>query len=555
MISLHSAQGITPDGGGIMKITCLGAAGCVTGSCFLLNNGKQYLVDCGLFQGGKQMEAMNRQEWGFKPEEISALFLTHAHIDHSGRIPKLVRDGFRGKIYTTLQSVELCKILLLDSAQIQEMEAEWRTRKNRRRGDPDVEPLYTVAEAEACFPLFQVIERDEMIHIDSRLSVRFRNAGHILGSSILEVWSGAPPNTHKVVFSGDLGRKDQLILKDPHIVFNADTLFVESTYGNRNHRSFEDSRQELRDAILYSYKNKEKVLIPSFAVERTQEILYVLGEFFRQELIPKMPVYLDSPLAIAATQIFQQMKDCYDEKTNAIVDQGYDPFDFPELILSRRTQDSIAINERSGPAIVIAGNGMCTAGRIKHHLKHNLWRQGSSLVIVGFQAQGSIGRKIIEGAETVKIFGEKLVVKAKVFTIGGFSAHADQSNLLEWIGHFENPRMRVYVVHGEQIVSQSFAEILHERFGLSASVPSLGEVLTITPEELEVAPVEEVEIPWQQSRMKIIRQLEKLYSLWRESPQALQPELLQDLAGQLSEMEGRLDGILQQAASNADKTR
>ncbi len=535
-----------------MQITCLGAAGCVTGSCFLIDNGKKYLVDCGLFQGGKQMEALNRQPWGFDPADIQALFLTHAHIDHSGRIPKLVKDGFRGRIYTTLPTAELCKILLLDSAHIQESEAEWQSRKNRRRGEPEVEPLYVEADVMACFPLLEVVANNQVINVDSRFKVRFRNAGHILGSAILEFWSNAPSNSCKVVFSGDLGQKDQLIVRDPHSIFDADVLFIESTYGNRDHRSFEESKQELLGAIRYSHRHQEKVMIPAFAVERTQEILYVLGEFFRDRLIPSMPVYLDSPLAIAATEIFRQMKTFYDADAIAIVNEGHDPFDFPQLILSRTAEDSIAINQTPGPAIIIAGNGMCTAGRIKHHLKHNLWRKGSSLVVVGFQANGSIGRRIIEGAKSVKIFGEKVIVRAKVFTIGGFSAHAGQSDLLAWIDHFRNPAMRVYVTHGERGVSESFAQLVEKKFQLTAHVPDIGDLIVVTP------PAPEVTAPrpaskWRRDVARLVETAEALVTIREQSPEALSAETLRQVEEELARTQERLAKILRGARESADK--
>jgi metallo-beta-lactamase family protein len=530
-----------------MQITCLGAAGFVTGSCYLLENDKKYLIDCGLFQGGRQMEAMNRQGWGFHPRDISALFLTHAHIDHCGRIPKLVKEGFRGKIYATLPTAELCKILLLDSAHIQEMEAEWQTRKNRRAGDVDVEPLYTVADAEACFPHFEIVTKEERFPLQPGLQVRFRNAGHILGSSILEIWSGSAPNAHKVVFSGDLGRKDQLIVKDPQTIFSADTLFIESTYGNRNHRSFEESIKELLEAIHYSYQHKEKVLIPVFAVERTQEILYILGEFFRHGQIPSMPVYLDSPLAIAATEIFRRMQSFFDEDAKAILQKGHDLFGFPQLIFSHTTQESIAINQKPGAAIILAGNGMCTAGRIKHHLKHNLWRRGASLVIVGFQAEGTLGRKIVDGAENVRIFGEPIAVRAKVFTIGGFSAHADQADLLEWISHFENPHMRIYVIHGERNISEDFSKVIQERLGFTASVPGVGDIVGLAPAEAKFTGDRVAEAEWQQQLARITQKLEKLQALHGEISKTGSAELLQNLLARLTQAESNLEVILNEA--------
>jgi len=406
----------------MIRITCLGGVGSVTGSCYLVESpqSKKILVDCGLFQGGRQMESRNREEWGFDPGEIQTLFLTHAHVDHSGRIPKLVKDGFKGKIITSPPTAELCEIMLLDAAHIQEMDAEWQTRKNKRQAKKDITPLYTTEDAEASLKLLSPIERDNVVTVDPGMKARLRNAGHILGSSILELWVEEGGETFKVVFSGDLGKKDQLIVRDPHEIFDADYLFVESTYGNRQHRDMEGSKKELVDAIQYSVSFGEKIVIPAFAVERTQEILYILGEFLRDGLIPDIPIYLDSPLAIKATEIFRRNKKYYDEEAKAIVDSGYDPFGMPNLRFTSTTKESIAINEKPGSAIIIAGSGMCTAGRIKHHLKHNLWREGASIVIVGFQAKGTTGRKIVDGAKQVKIFRENVAVRAKVFTIGGF---------------------------------------------------------------------------------------------------------------------------------------
>ncbi len=465
----------------------------MTGSCYLVEspNSKKVLVDCGLFQGGRQIEGRNREEWGFDPKEIETLFLTHAHIDHSGRIPKLVKDGFKGRIITSPPTAELCEIMLLDAAHIQEMDAEWQTRKNKRQAKTDVTPLYTTEDAEASLKLICPMERDHIIAVEPGIKARLRNAGHILGSSILELWVEEAGEPLKIVFSGDLGKKDQLIVKDPHEIFDADYLFVESTYGNRRHRTFEDSKHELVEAIHYSVSAGEKIIIPAFAVERTQELLYVLGEFLRDGLIPDIPIYLDSPLAIKATEIFRKNKKYYDEEAKAIVDSGYDPFGMSNLRFTPTTKESIAINETSGSAIVIAGSGMCTAGRIKHHLKHNLWRAGASIVIVGFQAKGTTGRKIVEGAKQVKIFREDVAVRAKVFTIGGFSAHADQEDLLEWVSHFEsNPK--VFVVHGEATASEALADKIQERLHLIAHIPMWKERLILKPRDLvsEKPPVE-----------------------------------------------------------------
>lgn len=478
----------------MIRVSCLGGVGTVTGSSYLIEDSqdKKVLVDCGLFQGGKQIENRNWQDWGFDPQKISALFLTHAHIDHSGRIPKLVRDGFQGKIITSPPTSELCEVMLMDSAHIQEMEAIWQTRKNKRLSLKEVTPLYTMEDAEASLKLFQPVERDQIIEIEPGIKARLRNAGHILGSSILELWVEQDGGDTKIVFSGDLGKRHQLIVKDPHEIFDADYVFLESTYGNRRHRSFDESKAELLEAIEHAVSNSEKVLIPAFAVERTQEILYVLGEFHRNGKLPDIPVYLDSPLAIRATKIFRKNKKYYDEEALEIVDQGHDPFDMPNLRFTETTKESMEINEQTGPAIIIAGNGMCTAGRIKHHLKHNLWREGASMVIIGFQAKGTTGRKIVDGAKRIKIFRENVAVRAKVFTIGGFSAHADQGDLLEWVANFEsNPS--IFLVHGEPTASNALGQKIREQFNFKVHVPKWKDRLVLKAREasLEGPPEEE----------------------------------------------------------------
>ena len=477
----------------MIKITCMGAAGTVTGSNYLIEDsrGKRIVVDCGLFQGGKQTEWRNTADWGFDPREIDTLLLTHAHIDHSGRIPKLVKDGFRGRIITSPPTAQLCEIMLLDSGHVQEMDAEWQTRRNRRKSKKGIEPLYTVEDAQKSLQYLSPVERDQIIDIEPGIKARFLNAGHILGSSIIELWIEDGEAETKIVFSGDIGKDSQLIVKDPTEVAQADYLFIESTYGNRLHRSFKDSKAELLDAIRYAVSNNEKVVIPAFAVERTQEILYILGEFQRSGSLPDIPIYLDSPLAIKATEIFRKNKKYFDEEAMAIVERGFDPFDMPNLKFTLTTEESIAINKKPGSAIVIAGSGMCTAGRIKHHLKHNLWRPGASVIIVGFQAMGTTGRRIVDGEKRVRVFGEDVAVAAKVFTIGGFSAHADQKGLLEWAGHFAAAHPRVFVIHGEATASEALAAKLREDLNLEAYVPKLGESLTLEPQKVTRAPAPE----------------------------------------------------------------
>ena len=427
--------------------------------------------------------------------------------------------------------------MLLDAAHIQEMDAEWQSRKNKRQNRGEIDPLYTIADAEASLGRLQPVERNEILDIEPGVRARLRNAGHILGSSILELWVEENGESIKLVFSGDLGKRDQLIVQDPHEIFDADYLFVESTYGNRLHRSFEDSKRELLEAIQFAVSHNEKIMIPAFAVERTQEILYILGEYQRDGLLPDIPIYLDSPLAIKATEIFRKNKKYYDEEARAIVNQGYDPFSMPNLKFTAGTNESIAINEKKGSAIVIAGSGMCTAGRIKHHLKHNLWREGASMVIVGFQAKGTTGRQIVDGAKQVKIFRENVAVKAKVFTIGGFSAHADQNDLLEWVGHFESTP-RVFVVHGEATASETLAEKIREKFKLEVHVPQWKERLILKPREVSYERAEEPEpLPDVRNMMlnsvidveKELKRLRKRISAM-DKPDGLEPEEVDRLA-------------------------
>jgi len=534
----------------MVRVTCLGAAGTVTGSNFLIETpqGTKVLVDCGLFQGGKELEGRNWQEWGFDPKQIHTLFLTHAHIDHSGRIPKLVKDGFQGRIITSPPTAELCRIMLLDSAHIQEMDAEWQTRKNRRQSRGEILPLYTTEDAEASLKRLFPVERDQIVEAEPGVKARLRNAGHILGSCILELWIDTNENEPiKIVFSGDLGKKNQLIVKDPHEVFDADYLFMESTYGNRLHRSLDESKEELLEAIRYAFSHGEKILIPAFAVERTQEIIYLLAEFHRAGLLPDIPVYLDSPLAIKATEIFRRNRKYYDEEASAIAARGHDPFDLPNLHFTESTRQSQSINEATGSAIVIAGNGMATAGRIKHHLKHNLWRQGASVVIVGFQAVGTTGRKIVDGAKQVKIFGENVSVKAKVFTIGGFSAHADQKDLMEWVAHFES-KPRVFVIHGERTASEALAQKIRDLLQMETYLPKWKERLVLRAREVAVEAPAAAEAPpdVQTAMLNLIVDLENELKLLRKGirSEGAQRRLSEDDLDRLRYIRGEIQAAL-----------
>lgn len=531
----------------MVKVTCFGAARSVTGSNYLIETpgGSKFVVDCGLFQGAKALERNNWSEWGYNPKDINNLILTHAHIDHSGRIPKFVKDGFSGRIVTSPPTAELCRVMLLDSAHVQEMEAEWQTRKNRRQAKNPTLPLYTKADAEKSLEFLWPVELDEMIDLEPGVKVRLRNSGHVLGSCAVEIWLKNGPTETKIVFSGDLGKQDQLIVKEPFRIEGADYLFVESTYGNRLHRNFEDSKAEFLEAIKYAVSNREKVIIPAFALERTQEILYILGEFSREGKIPQIPIFLDSPLAIRATEIFRKNKRYFDEDAQSLVVRGLDPFDMPNLRMTLSAAESMKINEYKGPAIIISANGMCSAGRIKHHLKHNLWRPGSSLVIVGFQGEGTPGRQIVEGAKSVRIFGEKVAVRSRVFTIGGFSAHADQADLLNWIGHFQQkPPPKVFVIHGEPSTIDIFANKIRKKFAFEVYTPRLREMLILErgKEVEELLPTVE-ETDYEKETIEMAAELEKAISSLKQHFKQTGKTLAQEELDRLREMRDEIQLI------------
>ncbi len=466
-----------------MKIRFLGAARTVTGSCFVLEmNGHRFAVDCGMHQGNNEIDKRNWDTTLYEPETLEFILVTHAHIDHSGLLPRLVQHGFKGPIFTTPPTRDLLHIMLRDSAHIQEMESSWKTRKKLRRGDKGPEPLYSMKDVEKTLPLIKGIGYGADFHPCDGLTVHFRDAGHILGAAMVELQHEENSRPVTTLFSGDLGRPSQLIIKDPSIVEQADYLFLESTYGNRDHKNEKESLDELAEALAYSYGKGEKVIIPAFAVERTQEMIYCLHLLSREGRLPAdMPIYVDSPLAIQATRIFRQYVDYFDEEAKAILGRGDDRLALPQLSFTLSTQDSMAINEATGPAVIISASGMANAGRIKHHLKHNLWRKGASIVFVGFQAQGTTGRRLVDGADKVRLFNEDVSVEAKIFTINGFSAHAGQSQILDWLGHFQSPGMRVFLVHGEHEGQKVLAEQIEQRFGYDVSIPDYLEEITLVP--------------------------------------------------------------------------
>ncbi|MDI6801881.1 MAG: MBL fold metallo-hydrolase [Thermodesulfovibrionales bacterium] len=460
-----------------MKIKFLGGVRTVTGTCFHISvNDMQMLVDCGMHQGEDAYE-MNKAQFQFNPGDINYLFLTHAHIDHSGLIPRLVREGFRGRIITTSATADLAEIMLYDSAHIQEKDAEWLTKKAARAGkDIIYEPLYTVDDVKTIIPFFERKPYGNIERIGKGIKYRFIDAGHILGSGTLEIWYQDSPIEKRIVFSGDIGKKGNPIIKDPQIVETSDYVVMESTYGNRLHKSMEESIDELVEAIKITFKRGGNVLIPAFAVGRTQDILYVLNSLVREGRLYNLNVYIDSPLAEEATKVYLAHPECFDEEAVKLLQaiKG----DAVKLHFTKSIEESQKINKIKSGAIIIAGSGMCDGGRIRHHFKHNLWRSECSIIFMVFQAKGTLGRKIINGAETVRVLGEDIAVKAKIYTIGGFSAHADQKELLEWLSAFSN-KPEVFIVHGEENVSIEFESKVKENFGFITYVPQKGEEFEI----------------------------------------------------------------------------
>ena len=455
-----------------MKIQFIGATHEVTGSCTLLEvGGKCYMVDCGMEQGADIFENVPIP---VNPGIIEAVFLTHAHIDHSGMLPKLYKDGFRGSIYSTRETANLCNIMLRDSAHIQESEAQWRSRKAERAGGEPVLPVYDTNDAEGAIRLFRPVGYGEVLQVGEGVTVRFTDVGHLLGSACIELWLTEGEESRKIVFSGDVGNTNQPIINDPKTVEETDYLVIESTYGNRLHEKYENTLDDksavavsrLAEFIQMALDQGGNLVIPSFAVGRTQEMLYAIREIKQKGLVKGhegFPVYVDSPLAVEATGIFLQCDlSCLDEKTMEIVKQGYNPIWSPGVTLSVTSEESKQINFDSRPKVIISASGMCEAGRIRHHLKHNLWRSESVVLFVGYQAEGSLGRRLQDGAKNVKLFGEEIAVNATIATLHGTSGHADRDGLLNWLAGFREKPRKVFVNHGEDDACMAFRKLLEE---------------------------------------------------------------------------------------------
>jgi metallo-beta-lactamase family protein len=460
-----------------INITFCGAVRVVTGSCYLLEHANtKFLVDCGLFQGSKALKERNYGSFPFNPAEIDFVLLTHAHIDHSGLLPKLYRMGFSGPTYGTSATVELCRVMLPDSGHIQEMEVERKNRKNLRSGKTLLTPIYTALEAEECIGYFKKVTYDETFVPAPGIRVIMRDAGHILGSAILEIWFEEKGKESKLVFTGDLGRTDRPIVNDPTIIEDADFLVIESTYGNRFHEQVGDNPTILSNVINETFRGGGNVIIPAFAVDRTQDLLLTLNKLIEEKKISPQSVYVDSPLAIAATEIFCKHPQYFDvETTNFMKDYGTCPFLLPNLNYSHTAEESVALNRIKKGAIIISASGMADAGRIKHHLKHNLWRSECTVVFVGYQAEGTLGRRLVDGEKKVRIHGEEIAVNARIIMLEGYSAHADQQELLTWLDGFKKVPEIIFVSHGEEQSSLTLARLIQERCQTNTIVPVLGE--------------------------------------------------------------------------------
>ncbi len=462
------------------SVKSYGATGEVTGSCHILEiDEKTIMIDCGMFQGLE--EEMNKKAFGFNPKEIDYLFVTHAHLDHVGRIPRLVKEGFSGKIYATSATMDLAEIILHDSAKIMSEDFQTRYRKVLRKGKTKLsKPMYDALDVEKTFEVIEWInpEYDVYYELAEGISFRYRNAGHILGSAFIEISYMEEGTSHTIVFSGDIGNDNKLILPALAECSKAETLYVETTYANREHQSIELTVEEFKTTIVETLNADGNVLIPSFAVERTQELLCILREMYHSGELPKCKVFLDSPMATKATEVYRNYPDELSKKCQKNIEEDGTVFNFDSLFYTETPEASKGINETKSRAIIIAGSGMCNGGRIVHHFKHRIWESKNALIFVGYQAEGTLGREILNGAEWINVFGEDIIVKASVHTINGFSAHADQKGILEWMASMKNLK-KVFLIHGEKEAQEVFQEVLHEKMSLDAHIVKYGEQIEL----------------------------------------------------------------------------
>lgn len=497
-----------------MKITFLGAARMVTGSCYLIEvQDKKFLVDCGMFQGTKLVTAFNERPFMFSPGEIDAMLLTHAHIDHSGLIPKLVRDGYGGEIHCTKTTLDLCKILLPDSAHIHESEAEFANRKGLRAGRKFVAPLYTVDDAYNALKNFKTHNFNERFELLPGVTVNFKVAGHIIGSAIIEIFVTEDGKETKLIFTGDVGQPNTPILEDHDTLSGADFIVTESTYGNRTHKEY-DKESELAEIVNSTVARGGNVVIPAFAVGRTQVLLYYLQKLAAEgKISADIPIYIDSPMASKATNIVLANPQEYDEEARALYEmQGQRLLAMKQLHFTATAEESRAINMMSGAKIILSASGMADAGRILHHLKHNLWREECSVIIAGYQAEGTLGRKLVEGSKQVKIMGEDIRVNATIYNMHGFSAHADKEQFLTWYQNMNRKPQAFFVTHGEVDAAMEFAGELQRRLGTAAYIPQYGDVVTIHGNEWSVAETSVIgDIPEVAELKDYLKGFEKIY--------------------------------------------
>ena len=547
-----------------MKITFLGAARTVTGSNFLVEAaGKKFLVDCGMYQGKVTQDFENSDPFLFDVSEIDFMILTHAHIDHAGRIPKLCNEGYKNPIYAHKATCDLCELMLPDSGHIQEVEIEWKNRKRQREGKEDLPPLYTAEEAYKCLQYFIPVKYDEIVEIDENISIRFNDAGHMLGSSIVEIWVKEDGKVKKSVFTGDIGNNDLPLLDSPTMIESADYLIMESTYGNRLHVRNDEKAKMFLDIVSETLDNGGTVVIPSFAVGRTQEILYEIDklkdeyghdeEFARKyEKIMKVPVYVDSPLAISATEVFQKNLDLFDDEIKEKIKAGDNPLEFPGLRFTKTVEESKALNESNESCIILSASGMCEVGRIKHHLKHNLWNPNSTILFVGYQAPGTLGKSIVEGAKKVKIFGEEIAVNARIEYIEGYSGHADQEWLLNFVYSFINKPKHIFLVHGEIEGQEVLKEKIEETTGIPVTIPSFGEsyVLDEVPELQER---EERFVNYDEvfARLDVLDQIEKLKDRIENVEESVKDDIntndldIEKLSVRIKEIQNQINNLIQ----------